>query len=621
VPSPAHTEQQLRAQLAAAPNAAQLHDSLGMLLASQGRHAEAIDSYRRALSLSPSLPHTRKRLADLLSLGGHGSDADSLYAQYIEQDPDRKAIAEGVEHLQADRRDEAITAFRSVLRRSPDQIDAMRLLALALGSERRDVEDAEALLLRVTERAPDYAEAWQDLAALYLREKKWVKSADAFRKATKLQPENDKAWAGLADSLAQAGYPEKSVEAYRKTVELNPSNGYAHMGLAHALKAIGMQDNAIASYRAAISRRPDFGEAYWSLANPKTFRFTSEEVASMRAQVDAGTLTPEATANFCFALGKAFEDAGDYDTAWDWFHRGNLQQRPLVSHDPLIMEKQHDAIIDTFTAEFLREHANQGFEAPDAIFIVGMHRSGSTLIEQILASHSQVEGTAELPNLGQISASVGRYRPDKARFPQAVRDLRAKDWRAYGQQYLEETRRHRLTSKPRFTDKMPINFPLVGFAHLMMPNATIINACRHPLDSLLGNYKQLYGSGMDYSYDMEELADFYRQYHRMMQHWDKVMPGKVLTVHYEDTVLDLESQVRRILAHCGLPFEESCLRYYENTRTVKTASSEQVRRPIYTDALGTWRRYEKHLGFWQSELADIIAALPERVRSAGPGPG
>ena len=249
-----------------------------------------------------------------------------------------------------------------------------------------------------------------------------------------------------------------------------------------------------------------------------------------------------------------------------------------------------------------------------------MHRSGSTLIEQILASHSQVEGTAELPNLGQISASIGRYRSDRVRFPQATRELRPKDWRAYGKQYLEDTRRHRQTDRPRFTDKMPNNFPLIGLLHLILPNAKIIDARRHPLDSLLGNYKQLYGSGLDHSYDMEELSDYYRQYDRLMQHWHRVLPGKILTVHYEDTVLDLESQVRRILEFCGLPFEESCLRYYENTRTVRTASSEQVRRPIYTESLGTWRRYESHLGLWKSELAEIIAALPERVRNAGLAP-
>ena len=241
------------------------------------------------------------------------------------------------------------------------------------------------------------------------------------------------------------------------------------------------------------------------------------------------------------------------------------------------------------------------------------------MIEQILASHSQVEGTAELPNLGKISAAVGRYRPDNAAFPEAARDLRPRDWRVYGQQYIEDTRRHRHTGRPRFTDKMPSNFPLIGFLHLILPNAKIINASRHPLDSLLGNYKQLYGGGPDYSYDMEELSDYYRQYHRLMQHWQQVLPGKVLTVHYEDTVLDLESQVRRILEHCGLPFEESCLHYYHNTRAVKTASSEQVRRPIYTGALGTWRRYDKHLGLWKTDLADIIEALPERVKNAGLG--
>jgi tetratricopeptide (TPR) repeat protein len=389
------------------------------------------------------------------------------------------------------------------------------------------------------------------------------------------------------------------------------------LGMAHVLKAVGKQDEAIAAYRASIRLHPGFGEAYWSLANLKTFRFLPEDVVAMQQQVDRDTLTPSTAAHFCFALGKAYEDAADYDAAWHWYHTGNQRQRPLVSHDPLVMEERHAAIMETFTADFLRAHEGHGFEAADPIFIVGLHRSGSTLIEQILASHSQVEGTAELPNLGQVATSVGRYRPDNVVFPRAARDLRPKDWRAYGKQYIEETRRHRLTSRPRFTDKLPNNFPLIGFLHLILPNARIINACRHPLDSLLGNYKQLYGGGMEYSYDMEELADYYRQYHRLMQHWQQVLPGKVLTVHYEDTVLDLESQVRRILEHCGLPFEESCLHYYRTERAVKTASSEQVRRPIYTGALGTWRRYDQHLELWKTELADIIEALPERVRNAG----
>ena len=609
----------MRAALAAAPRSAQLHDDLGTLLARQGRHTEAILLFERALRLDAALPHTRRRLADALAACGRGTDADRLYAEYIAQDPDRQAVADGARHLDGGRRKEAIAAFEAVLRRSPENIDAMGMLGLALGSEPDGVGDAEALLRRVTELAPDFAEGWVSLAALYLREKQWVKSADAFRTAARLKPDNDMAWAGLGDALAQGGYPEQSVEAYRKTVELNPSNAFAQIGLAHALKAVGQQQQSIAAYRAAIAQRPDFGEAYWSLANLKTFRFTAAEVAAMQQQIDGGRLAPTAAVHFCFALGKATEDAGNYDAAWHWYQSGNQRQRPLVSHDSLVMDKQHTAIIDTFTADFLSAHQGHGFHAADPIFIVGMHRSGSTLIEQILASHSQVEGTAELANLGQIAGAVGRYRPDRVRFPQAVRELRPKDFRAYGQQYLEETRRHRLTDRPRFTDKMPNNFPLVGFLHLILPNARIINARRHPLDSLLGNYRQLYGGGMDYSYDMEDMADFYRQYDRLMQHWEQVLPGKVLTVHYEDTVLDLESQVHRILEHCGLPFEESCLHYYENTRTVRTASSEQVRQPIYTGSLGSWRRYEKHLGLWQEELADIIAALPERVQNAGLG--
>jgi tetratricopeptide (TPR) repeat protein len=610
-------EQRIRAALAAAPNSARLHDDLGANLLRQQRHAEAIAPLERALSLDPELPHTRKRLADAYVASGRGAEADRLYAQYLAQDPIRQEIADGADHLNAGRRKQAVAAFKSVLRRIPDHIDAMRMLALALGGEARDVEDAEALLRRVTELAPDYAAAWIDLGSNYIQQKKWVKGAEAFRSATRLDDRNIRAWAGLADALAQGGFQEQSLEAYRRTVELDPANHYARLGLAHVLKAVGQQQQSIAAYRAAIVARPDFGEAYWSLANLKTFRFTPEDIAAMQEQVRHGELGPSTAAHFCFALGKAFEDAGDYDAAWHWYQDGNQRQRPLVSHDPLIMEDRHTANIGTFTAEFLRAHEGHGFEAADPIFIVGMHRSGSTLIEQILASHSQVEGTAELPNLGKIASAVGRYRTDGVEFPEATREFRPKDWRDYGRQYIEATRRHRLTTRPRFTDKMPSNFPLIGFVHLILPNAKIINASRHPLDSLLGNYKQLYGGGPDYSYDMEELVQYYLEYHRLMQHWEKVLPGKVLTVHYEDTVLDLESQVRRLLAHCELPFEESCLHYYQNRRTVKTASSEQVRRPIYTEALGTWRHYEKHLGLWKTELAEIIAALPERVQNAG----
>jgi tetratricopeptide (TPR) repeat protein len=610
-------EQRLRAALAQAPRSAHLHDELGIVLARQQRYVEALPLFERALQLDPKLPHTRRRLGDALIACGRGKEADRHYAHYIEQQPDRMAIVAGVEHLREGRRSDAIAVFEDVLRRDPDQIDAMRMLARAMMDDPARADDIEALLRRVTELAPDFVAAWNELGEIYVKRRKWLKGADAFRAAARLEPGNAPAWAGLGDALAQAGCPGPASEAYEKTLALNPTNANAHVAHAHVLKDLGQHARSVAAYRAAIKLRPDLGEAFWSLANLKTFRFTDAEIAGMQQQVERKELPAPTAVHFCFALGKANEDRGDYDSAWQWYQRGNQQQRPQLSHDPLVMENRHSTIIDTFSAEFIRAHEGQGYDSAGPIFIVGLHRSGSTLIEQILASHSQVEGTAELPNLGQIAASVGRYRSDRVGFPQAARDLRPKDWRDYGRQYIEDTSRHRTLGKPRFTDKMPENFPLLGFAHLILPNSCIINARRHPLDSLLGNYKQLYGGGMDYSYDLEDLAHYYLEYDRLMRHWEQVLPGKILTVHYEDTVLDLEGQVRRILEHCRLPFEEACVRYHENTRTVRTASSEQVRRPIYTEALGTWRRYEKHLGLWQEELAGIISDLPERVRNAG----
>jgi uncharacterized protein Usg len=262
-----------------------------------------------------------------------------------------------------------------------------------------------------------------------------------------------------------------------------------------------------------------------------------------------------------------------------------------VSHDAAEMQTRQNEIIEVFSREFLEEHAGQGCEAPDPILIVGLPRSGSTLVEQILASHSQVEGTSELPNLGRIANSVGRYRMDKIQFPQSARELRKRDWRAYGKQYIDETQRQRELGRPFFTDKMPNNYPLVGFLHLILPQ--------------------------NFTYDMYDLADYYNQYHKTVSHWHDVLPGKVLDVHYEETVLAFEHQVRRILEHCGLPFEEQCLRYWETDRAVRTASSEQVRQPIYTGALGNWRRYDQHIGLWKEQLGQIVEELPDMVRTAG----
>jgi tetratricopeptide (TPR) repeat protein len=389
------------------------------------------------------------------------------------------------------------------------------------------------------------------------------------------------------------------------------------MGYAHILKTLGDQEGSLKAYRAAIAAKPDFGEVYWSMANLKIFNFEDEEVAAMENQLEDGNLDDSAEIHFRFSLGKAYEDQNDHDRAWHYYHSGNQKQRMQVSYDSVEFQNRQNEIIEVFSREFIEEHEGNGFEASDPILIVGLPRSGSTLVEQILASHSQVEGTSELPNLGKIAHSIGRYRTDNKQFPVSCRDLRKRDWRAYGMQYMDETRRHREEGTPFFTDKMPNNFSLVGLLHLILPNAKVINTRRHPYDSCLGAYKQLFGKGQNFTYDMYDLAEYYNQYHKMVSHWHDVLPGKVLDVHYEETVTDLDSQVRRILEHCGLPFEEQCLRFWETKRAVRTASSEQVRQPIYTGALGKWRQYEDHLELWKEQLGDVVAELPEQVRKAG----
>lgn len=609
-------EQIARRALALRSESAPLHEDLGEIYAMQRRLEDAVASFQTALRLDPRLPLARKKLGQALAALGRGDEADAALEAWFEQDPGRLQVAVALDHLRAGRKDEAISTLRKALRENPDNVDALHTLAQTYWGNEERVSDIEALLRRATDLAPGLVAAWIMLGQLLHQADRPEEAIECYQRAAELDPDNPSVWSGLGADYAQIGDMEKSAAAYARSVALQSSPGI-HMSYAHALKALGRQAEALREYRTAIALKPDFGEVYWSMANLKVFRFEPAEVAAMEEQMQREDLSASADVHFRFALGKACEDAGDYDRAWEFYHTGNQRQRPLVSYDPTAFEVRHQQIAAVFSREFLDRHEGQGFESDAPIFIVGLPRSGSTLIEQILASHSQVEGTLELATLGEIAVSVGRYRRARVEYPEAVRELTGRDLRAYGQQYIEQTKTYRTTGKPRFTDKLPNNFSHIGFAHLILPNAKIINARRHPLDSILGSYKQLFGKGQNFTYDMDELVMYYRQYHEIMRHWHRVLPGKVLDVHYEETVGDLESQVRRILAHCGLPFEEACLRFHETHRAVRTASSEQVRQPLYTRALGTWRRYEKHLRPWQEELADIIAELPESVRNAG----
>jgi hypothetical protein len=303
-----------------------------------------------------------------------------------------------------------------------------------------------------------------------------------------------------------------------------------------------------------------------------------------------------------FALAKAAEDRGDHEAAWTWYVEGNAKARAQQSYDPVQTQQVHDALIEVFDADLFATRRGQGDPDPASIFVLGLPRSGSTLIEQILASHSAVEGTSELPYIGRIASSLGRSRADSLAYPAVLRQLDASALRALGAEYLARAAVHRRLGRPRFVDKMPNNFPHVGLIALILPEARIIDARRNPLDTCVANFRQLYARGQAFSYDLYELGEYYLEYQRLMAHWDAVLPGRVLRVQYEDMVSDLEGGVRRLLDFCGLPFEPACLRYWETERAVRTASSEQVRQPLYASSVGQWRRYEGGI----DELIEVL---------------
>ena len=610
-------ETQLKIAIALAPDYPPLAEDLGSALAQQRKFEEAIPFFEQAIRQDPGLANAHKKLGQALAAVGRGKDADEAFKVFFEKDPETGAVAVGAEHMRAGREDEAVQCFRQSLKDNPDNVDAMLFLAAVYLKRRKTRGDAEALLERATQIAPGFTQAWLDLGQTYLKRAKRMEAIEAFTQATVLEPDNGNAWARLAGAHSSAGYPEQAAEAFRKAIALAPNVANFHMGQGHALKTLGDQPASLRAYREAIRLKPSFGEVYWSMANLKVFKFEDEEVASMEEQLKNTGLSEATDVHFRFALGKAYEDRKDYDQAWAHYHSGNERQRQLLEYDSVDNSVRQDAIRSYFTRDLLSKAEGNGYADEGPIFIVGLGRSGSTLIEQILASHSQVEGTEELSVLGKLSDSIGRYRPDGKHYPEILDTFRPIDWRALGLEYLDGAKRYRMTDKPIFTDKLPNNFPFVGLLHLILPNAKIINARRHPIDACLGNYKQLFGRGQNFTYDIFDLADYYKEYCLTMDHWNEVLPGKVLDVHYEETVTDLEGQVARILEHCDLRFEEQCVRFHETERAIKTASSEQVRQPIYTGALGKWRDYESHLDEWQDALGAIIDQLPDVVKNAG----
>jgi tetratricopeptide (TPR) repeat protein len=380
-----------------------------------------------------------------------------------------------------------------------------------------------------------------------------------------------------------------------------------HLAIGHAEKTIGHQAEAIESYRRSADVRPGFGDAWWSLANLKTYRFTDAEVERMRGYESESTTTDEDRFHLCFALGKALGDQREFAESFAFYERGNELKRRNVSHDAGQLEQKLRRQMQICTSDFFAERAGSGFPADDPIFIVGLPRAGSTLIEQILASHSAVEGTRELADIPRLVHQLNGRESDQvqARYPQVLAELGVDAYRGFGEKYVEDTRIYR-TGKPRFIDKMPNNFRHIALIHLILPNARIIDARRDPMDCCFSNFRQLFANGQEFTYSLEEIGRYYRIYVEVMGHWDRVLPGRVLRIQHEELIEDLEGNVRRMLDYCGLPFEPTCLEFHRTERSVRTASSEQVRRPINREGVGQWRDYEPYLAPLKSVLGDLV---------------
>lgn len=597
----------LQRALEIAPGFARAHDEIGRSLLMLKRLDEAISCFEKALTLDPASASVERHLAQALLLAGRSEDADRVLERGFTRSPERKRLLAAALHQRAGRFRESEPLLREVLAVDADDVNALRMLA-RVAEKAGHLDEAERLLRRAIELKPRFDEARLHLARVLNDNDRLEDAVDCTAEATRVSPRNPLAHYLHGALLAQLRRHEDAIAAYRKSVRLRTDNPPAWEELGHVLKALGRQEEGIAAYREALRLRPGFGEVWWSLSNLKTFRFNNDDLAAMEQGLSDAVEHNENRVHFLFALGKALEDRGEFSAAFARYDEANRIQRMRLSYDPVDTQFKHERIRDTFDAKLLAASAPPQAEQATPIFIVGLPRSGSTLLEQILASHPLVDGTSELPDLAKVIAEISR-RHANVRYPEAVKLLNAPAIRELGTMYLERTRRHR-SGRPFFTDKMPNNFASVGLIHLILPQARIIDARRHPLDSLLGCYKQHFALGQSFTYDLEELGEFYLEYRRIMQHWHAVLPGRVLEVRYEDVVREQEATTRKLLDYCGLPWDPSCLRFHETQRAVHTASSAQVRKPLYDSSVDHWRNF-------RVQLAPLLEVVGPAIASEG----
>jgi len=583
------------------PKAASVHYEFGQCLAALGETEHAIAALKRATSLKPDMPEAWRALGDLLTLRGDVSSADAAYAQHIRASVNDPVLMQAAIALCEDRLAVAEHLLREHLKRNQTDVAALRMLA-ELGTRLGRYGDAEAMLAHCLELAPSFTGARHNYAIVLYRQQKAADALPHIEALLNASP-RDPAYRNLmAAALGLVGEYDRAIAIYQDVLAEYPNQPKIWLAYGHALRTAGRRADAVAAYQRAIAMAPHLGEAYWSLANLKTERFTPAEEGAMRGCLTTTDLDTEDRLHLHFALGKALEDRGDFAGAFEHYTKGAALRRGEIQYDADQTTEETRRSKALFTAGFFAARAAGGAASAAPIFIVGLPRSGSTLIEQILSSHSAVEGTMELPDLPRIARALGRGGDYFERVAALTPDERT----ALGEDFLSAARVHRKLGRPLFIDKMPNNCRHVGLIRLILPHARIIDARRHPMAACFSAFKQHFARGQGFSYDLGDLGRYYRDYVALMDHFHVVAPGRIHRVIYEDVVEDTESEVRRLLDHCGLPFEGACLRFHETERAVRTASSEQVRRPLYREGLDQWRNFEPWLGALKEALGPVL---------------
>jgi len=579
------------------------NQELGYINLALGESTSAKASFEKAVQLNPSLAASWQELIQLYRETQQQEALQKAANQLAKLKKLPPALLAVTELMHEGKLLKAEQICRHFLQNNKRHIGGMCLLA-EIGIEIKIYDDAEFLLASALELAPEHLHARSQYLNLLIRLGKFKAAEQQVEKLLKIQPDNLSFQVAKANVLTGLGDIEQAIILFEQAIAQASSedamqgNSIAgfHLQLGHALKAKGDIKAAINAYQQAYLVKPSYGDAFWSLANSKTYRFSDEEIAQMQVQQEDQALALVDRVQLYFATGKAFEDRKEYDQAFQAYQQGNDLQHAHNSFDINKIEQQVEEQIKYCTAELFEQRGSLGHESPEVIFIVGLPRAGSTLLEQILASHSQIDGTMELHNiLGLASRLRGRNHNNKEnQYPQNLSSINPEYFKRFGQQFINETQVYR-ESAPLFIDKMPNNFLHLGLIRLILPNAKVIDARRSPMACCFSGFKQLFAEGQEFSYSLDDIGRYYQAYLKLMAHWQKVIPDFVLTVSHEEVVNDLEKQVRRMLNFCEVAFEQSCLDFHKTKRTIKTPSSEQVRQPIYKSATEQWRHFEPHL--------------------------